>query len=277
MADQHLKVDERQFDRIVGALKHPSSDGGRLDNVLKLLRVLAIVGAGLWAVFGYLSYRQDWEELSLQREQLAVELATLSATNQRGQNALQELTLQKSADSRFRLDASLDVTEQREPVEDVGNYQADLSFSITSLTDKEFEVSYVVIEYFLGNVPQARSSERIIPVNLPPNIYNDPEHGPVRWSKLGDQAYYLGSSDWLKKGGSLPQGYEWSPSGGGTASLRSGESSSFTYNYLVSARADEWVGFVINLAVDGGRDSKNLWHIVRTRFLGHSSERVLVE
>lgn len=250
-----LRVDDAQLSRLLESLK-PRFD---LKDLASLIQVLALVVGGAWALYEFLSFRSEQNRLTLDQQRFAVQqqglsarMAELSLSLQKRQDELAGLQVGKAHESRYRLE-----TSARASVVQRGNasdeYWVQYTFNITNSSDQEFNVTYSVFEVFLGEIAAKFTKDlQIISVNSPPNLYVAPELGGVHWQRIYGRAHVYDRVPDQDLAFLKSAGYKPIQGGGGTRVLRAGESSKWEQDFLIHAKPDAWIGFVVNWGMDFG-------------------------
>lgn len=87
--------DKKQVAELVAALKKPRPSSMSLDNLLRFIQALAVIAAGCWVIFQYLSFQRHADTNTLEQQKLAVEQAhiTLKTKEEAEATALEQQKL----------------------------------------------------------------------------------------------------------------------------------------------------------------------------------------
>jgi hypothetical protein len=273
--------------------ERPSRFAGLADGILKLFQTIAIITVGIWTFYQYQEFSKKNNDLLIQSKQYELQQQKFLIQQQDLQRAQAELTLKldqerlasekvskqltqnelkKAQEDRITLtDLQLSVENDGKPFPDGSQmYNVELQAEVENSSSQEFEITYSVIEGFIGSIPRDRFTyPSIARINTPPNIFNYNPDTFVSWRKLLSDAFVYSSTkyqtDWISNMfGTAHRG------GGLVADLRERERSSLKYAYLIRAIPNDLVGFVINIGINGGQGGRDVWFFVKYHSLNQS-------
>lgn len=275
-----LKFDESQLKQILGTLASEKPKQWSISTALAALQFLAILGAAAWGLYEYLAFRKEHEALQLQKmqfereqqsvlkeqQQIALHMAKLSTISIEGKNRLQEIELRSKVNERIERTADdLTVVEIQEYDDGTRLYKLTLSAGVKNISDTPVEISWTVIEYFVGELPEGVPSKRsIFRIDPLPRLLREPAEDSI-WTRVGWDAHVLATTksdlEWLRN-------YEPEKGGGMTAHLAKEEESFFAYEYILRANPNELVGFTLNFAVSSEENDGGLaWYFSNFKLL----------
>lgn len=241
-----------------------------LDQLLKIVQLASILIAAAWALLQYFSFRKENQLFILAQQELSIEAAQIGLVAAEYSAEQASIDLNKSKNQRLSGEITFEV-ELKKELED-GRFLYDVLFglAVTNQSDREFEVSYEVTEYFLGALSEARERDLITPVNLP--TYRPSEQitfsshaGAIDWMRIGSQAFAYPAAK-----GEMQQklrDLEFSTSGTVTSVLGPGETSFGNRHYLVVGEPGQYVSFSTTFGVDRAISGSEVWRYGATEVL----------
>jgi len=262
-----LKIDAEQLDRL-----RPKTSGSTLEQILKVVQILAVVGAGFWTLYVFLSFGKRDAELSSQGQEVLKRVNEFELRQKTQYEQLQtELSISQQRLSLDQAKLALDVgkvslksgeqnllfsMQGRLGMEQVLTihklspggaypYEATLKGKFSNLSQAVMEISTIEIRAYVGSVTYGN------PISV---VRENPplEDGPIRWTEVSSVTYYC----MICTSKSAKEGYTKNKNGllgGATGVLKSGESNDFEEDYFVNGKGDDFVGFTINTVTDRGR------------------------
>lgn len=256
------------------------------DSIAKLVQVLAIVAAGVWGLYEYVSFRKEHDQLILaqsrfaveqqgilkDQQALAVEMAKIQVESERVRRQMAEVELASAKASRLALKNDLDVIFLGGAPDGFGEYRARLRLEVKNISKETLEVTFSVVEYFIGTLSRMEMARPyVVPINLPSATFRPEESGVVRWDRVGISTYSVGDSRFseyrevLSGAGIDPN--KTSGSGGAVGGLKPDEEAIFTGVYLVRAPRESWLAFSLAVGINGGGESGDLWVLKNFQYL----------
>ena len=229
-----LKVDDQQLASVLREIHRSPPPRFSFQQCLSLLQVVAILAAGLIAFHEYVSYRSKLAELELQ---------------------------QKTEERIIVRGDKLTVTEISRFDDGSRLYKAVLTLGLENGGESEFEITYTVIESFIGSMPEEVPHQSVVQINEPPDIFNAETTGCVQWEKISQYASQYKSSSHDMGSFFANNGYNKIDSGEGLcAHLRMSEKTCFKYTYMVRTQPENLLAFVVNIGIDGATSGPNAWY-----------------
>ena len=228
-------LNERQLHTILEAIsaKRPSS----VERVLQFLQILSLVCVAAWTLMQYLSYSRPDQKLKLQQE---------------------IFEFQETQEGRISglAQASIKPSEKKDLA------MVTLSLQLTNTSRNLVEVSWVLVQCYLGSISDAKNTGLMpLRVNQPPLAFIRPaEEGPVQWKDCGYVGFFYPGSEVEKR--LKESDYKFSSGGGGTKQLLPGDSSGLTDYYLVKRNPGQWIGLVVIVGLDRATEGKGLYHVL---------------
>lgn len=264
----------------------PSRQRWSVDSVLKLIQVFAIVGAALWALHEYTSFRREHDQLLLaqsrfaveqqdilkQQQALALDMAKVQLKSEQTREELTQVELSSARLPRLALTHNLEVSRTGRRTKELGEYRANLTVKVTNISKETLELTFSVVEYFVGTLALGEIEEPLIaPINSPSTMFDSEESGVVTWKRLDFSVDALEESNFTEYKEILSSvGIDLNRKKldtGLSGHLRPGETSLFKNLYFVRAPMDAFVGFTVTLGVNGGGKRGSLWTIENSQYL----------
>jgi hypothetical protein len=266
-ASMEHRINPTQLDRILFEIRKKKHGRINLHDIVQIIQMAALVAGGIWALFEFRTFKSENSRLTLEQQRFAVqqqeigkeqqklslEMAKVSLAYQEKQDALSGLALSKSKQKRREFNSDLTA----KPVSPAKNnvFCVDVEFKVTNTSDAEFVVTYSLIEIFIAEpVPMLRTNLDVITIPTPPaitdGVYNPKTAAGLKWKKLAGKAHvYQDGAVHLPPffSNAYPNPII---GGGGTLSLKAGESTTGSMTLLVKAHPDAWVGAVVKIGFD---------------------------
>ena len=206
---------------------------------LKTVKALAALNIttlafAAWTVWIYVSYGRTQQRLSTQQLELAV-----SEASQR----------------RIRISDDLDVGLSGQM------YEGDFQLKIENISPRRVEISWVVFEWYLGELKNPPRNNEALEINAPPKRERRiAEAGPLDWVFQGRHGFLLRDSDQIDYHAFAAKPY-FEKGGGPTKSLAPGDYAEYTMPLLVRAVPDRWLGVAAVFGIDGGKSRENIFWV----------------
>jgi len=182
-------IDELQLtDMTPGPRAGSASTGVFLENLSKLLQVLAIVVGGAWVLMDYFEFQKENKKLTLEQGKLA---NTTTALNQKSielNNKLSEININR------KIAQIIDVTSESSTVRlekhnnEQNVYRFDFTVRAKDISDSmTLFIPALVVEFFLGEIPtkSLMTSGTGFLLNAPQSWQTKSIIGDVHWLRLG--------------------------------------------------------------------------------------------
>jgi hypothetical protein len=217
------------------------------DSLVKLVQILAIVGAGFWSFIEYIDYKRDAAQVDLKKKIIENDQAEITRDTLRLERDLKGIAVE--AASQAPLEQSYELTIRPLKQGKVDLLEAHLRVRVTNRSDKLLTLPEGTLALFVGTL--AKSPEKDFAVRLNP----PPLRGPIAW-KLVDQKKYVAIQDsalaWLMTTIHLAE-----PGGLAYGRLQAGEVMDLDSVFIVNAADDSWFGYTTQFVVS--RDGKPKW------------------
>ncbi len=239
------RLDDRQFEALSALLTPPASRFWTLERLLTLLQTVALVCTACWALYVYLSYEREARRLELAQKRTESRLEGAG-----------RLKLETDKLSLLPLDKKH------------GLYQATLEYAVTNMSKSDLEVSLIWLRVFKGTAKE--SILEAAELNSPG------EDGIVTWRPVASTISLCPSgcsaSPPELRSMSSELSREAPTIGGATGRLKAGESSYGEHRFLIRAKEDEHLSFVLKIFVDQGKkDEAHAWQFEWQRYLREAS------
>lgn len=225
------------------------------DNILRIVQILALVGAAVWGLYIYISFEQHKQDLSLELLRSQNAQAELQA-------AIAELSIRKSNLEVERGSIELDSLSQKKvdpeqelslidlgPFGDNGDhlYSVDYRYSLTNRGSSRLEITYSTVEVYQAAV-SLEAGRGVFEVN------DIDVSGSIKWIHRLSRAYYY-TPKWRSDISFAIRGGPIKPElgGGATSGLDAGQASRGSLELLVVGKPSDWIGVSTNIGVDGGK------------------------
>jgi len=234
-----------------------------IDNAQKIVQVLAIVIAAVWALKEFYNFQDRTNALALELKKLNVEQAKLNAEQasiQREEKLLGQLqrinvvanqrTLRNPTDLKYGTELSIQLEQQKRFADGTYLYYVNPSLVVRNTSDESLEVSACTFQMFVGTLPSEPVRPREALVANPPPIGLLPAlPGEVVWSHLSLTARVLATTShrtnaraFLKQNQGMAEDDPKVGEGGCTGHIPAQGSWTYAEILLVRARPEDWVG-----------------------------------
>jgi hypothetical protein len=268
MPDYMIKFDKDQLKMIVMELSSLGNRPSLIDPILKLSQIVALIFAALWGLHDYFSFKKDYQTITLRQQEVALEHQNLLNQSAELQIRAQHTNVERSSIAleyakarKIDYKCDLKLTPISIPGSVSGgraNYDVKLRFSLKNASETKLEVSYHVVDGYIGRIDSSKGDEDfIIMEGFPPNLFNMSASGDTKWTLLRRDASVLAASrDVLAKDIYVQRQAisEFKSGGGVTGTWNPGEKTEFEYVYTVCAHPGDTIGFVINICFNKGID-----------------------
>jgi len=78
MPNSVVKFSDKQFDKVLTLFKKGAPSKFNLDMLFKLIQLLAVLAAGIWTIYTYVTYQRGQQSLSLQQQEISKEQQILT-------------------------------------------------------------------------------------------------------------------------------------------------------------------------------------------------------
>jgi hypothetical protein len=211
--------------------KDNSSAGKLFDRSVELIKLLAIIAAGLWTIYLYVSDQK-------RRDDLTLEQAKLQNTKFELDNELSIKKKQIRESGSFDLTVSLNSidTDERKPIRRV-----DFSYDFDNKGEIPLTVEKVIIEWYSGSLRPSSGRVPIVLQNAPPvSVLEDPNSsGPIQWTKVSTVACRYEGADESGIGMGV---YEFQQGGCGTDIYEPGYGSKNRTEALIIKKGVDFIG-----------------------------------
>jgi hypothetical protein len=255
-----------------------ASTGSFLENMSKLLSVLAIVVGGGWVLLDYFDFGKRNKELSNAQielanaqTQLSIQVTALTQLGTEINNKLNEVKLQHISQKRLDSDSESSVVRAETFEDGTALYRFQFNITVKNISETNILIPALVIEFFLGktDIVKNLSSDKAFLVNQPTSFMASPLPGSIQWSRLLVNAMRLDRVD-----DKIAREIEkFTPmSGGFCGELRPGESSHWNADFVIRARPEDMVGAVATYWAKGEGESYFLDTQTRTELLSEAED-----
>jgi hypothetical protein len=227
-----------------------AATGSFLENLSKLLQVLAIVGGGAWVLLDYFEFKKTNNELTNKQLELALKTAELSQSSTMLNNQLNQLKLTRTVQGRLEVGGDSSVVRSAKFPDDTFLYRLQITLKVKNISDSTVSVPAVVTEQFIGKTPVAAlKSEQAFLVNVPSSWLRTPTLGSVEWSRVVAVVQRVPDQidEEIEK---QIANFPLTP-GGLLGEIRSGELANWTASFVLKARSEDMVGAVATFWVQG--------------------------
>jgi hypothetical protein len=178
-------------------------------------------------------------------------------TTLKGQEAqLNSLKIREESQARVTGESKVEIKSSQ------GEFAtASFSIQIHNISKSDVEISWILLHWYIGKLNPGSASGNVWRINSPPDKYrgkSDP--GSVDWGEPIDYALFT------YPGWKIPPDYSTllrfagkARQGGATKTLKSGDSCSFSYDFVVPKSANSWIGFVASVGTDRGNGGEHLF------------------
>lgn len=204
-------------------------------NILDLLRTLALAGVGVSSLYMFFTF---------DRKKSEHELAVLTSSQLAPWHDVEISDLGP------------------EPGTGKRKFRVRYHWTLKNTGSSKNEVTYVIVRGYKATLPPL--DDNVVAINR----FN--EEGAIEWDAVFNKGWYYGPK-WSPEKKFLDvdgRKVVYSRGGGGVAVLDTGEDSDASVDLLVVADADDLIGFEMWIALNGGENADDVWHLSESRFLG---------
>ncbi len=235
--------------------------GSVLDNLSKLIQVLAIVIGGVWILNDYWEFKKQNNELTIQQQQLAIRTAELTQSSDQIDNKLNELKLSRTVEGRLAVTSSSSVMRSSRFEDNTSLYRFNVSLQGKNVSDSNINIPAMVIEFFVGAIPSGKlTSGKAYLINEPNSFQDSQTTGTVKWTKVADAVHRVANID-----GELQKIIKDFPvvNGGLIGTIAPSEESDWASNFVFRARHGDIAAAVITFWTKD--EKRNIRSFVETR------------
>lgn len=216
-----VKLDDDQLQRAVDALKPAAEASSRLQNLKLLVEMTALVAAGLWALFIYLTVQRAANQLTREQTKHRLE-ATIS------------------------IDPKAKITKLGPAGNGIWAFGVKYQYDISITSERNTPIAFVALEWFTGSPKQDPAHS--FRANLPTT------QGAITWTSRGVEVHTKPGFDAHLLTGPLTDAsrevYLEQESEGGVGEYEPGDSIKEERIFYIAAKPDEWVGFHLAIGVE---------------------------
>lgn len=218
-----LKLDDDQLRQTLDTLKP-----GGLQNLKLIVEMLALIGAGVWGLFIYLT----------------LERATNRLTVEQTKHKLEE---------RISIDPTIKIRGLNPSANGLYSWEITYKYDISITAEKDTPIVIVALEWFRGSLNQGAS--QFVRANLPKT------QGLVRWESRGIEVHSIPRKDVREVvaaviGSKTDRSRDvlaLEDSKGGVGTYEPGDIVRLERTFYVTAKPEEFVGFNLQIGVDRWR------------------------
>lgn len=225
----------------------------------------------VWTLWMYFAHGREQQTASLRQLQLAVrqtELASefagtrerLTVENLRLESEAASLAVGEAQEKGVRL--SFDVTIENADAK-AGLFEVDAALRVENMLRQRVEVSWVVFEWYAGEMKDRVAAGDIVQVNAPPKLERGiEERGPMKWTLRGRRGFYYRDSRVVDRTQLAAKPY-FQEGGGPTKSLAPRDEATHTMPLLLRPQKDRWIGVVAIVGINGGKSPQDVSWVSR--------------
>jgi len=285
VSGQKIVLDEKQVAEVLSAVRHTSPRSWNIDNIAKLIQLIAMLFAACWALYQFLAFEKE-------SKKLANELATLTYETQMSQTELRKRELQQSVllkdlelklgkfknereaheveyhtSYRFSKTAKLIAKKLRDLNKVYALFEITYDIDIKNESEVPFEISFWILDSYLSQISaeltNLDSKMVVSQFGAPANRWNpgSADHGAVDWERVNSWGAISAEAS-----GHIKSSWEHvSPEvpllrgGGGTGKWKPGESMSFSEKFLTRARKGSYFGVGANICFNRAEKDEDLY------------------
>ena len=205
--------------------------------LLKLLQVLALAIGGGWILYNFFSFESSFQKMIIEEKKLGISKCLAGRVKYNG--------------PRMKID------KLKEYGDGTQLFEVELSSELENISDKEFEISYAIISYYLGRLDSHKMNpDEIIKLNIMLDRLDSTEEEPITWKLIGLECFtpISPNNDYKSKvehhllSAKCEKPFNF---GGLTGDIYPGEKSHFSYQYFIRAKEGQYIGFVVSVGKNG--------------------------
>jgi hypothetical protein len=175
-----LRFDDDQFRQAVEKFKDTPRPRFQIADILSFVQIVAIICGGIWVLIEYASFREQHEQLTIREQELALEMARVTLELKGGERALQQIELDQSTTSQIQYPTRTLTVKHLANRSEKRLFEAMLTVEIENVSKSSFEVSYSIVQYFLGSPRESTQEDDVVAIQHPPGLFGESRVG--RWS-----------------------------------------------------------------------------------------------
>lgn len=252
-----FRFDDGQLEKLLLTLGKPKKPSWGLERMLLMTQLTAIILAGLWSLYIYLSYEREHHALTTRKEQINV------------------AALETSQETRLKFtNIDFNATVLQSFPDESTLYRIQLAVTAENIGQSPLEVSFSLLSVYLGTLSKELAPDSLANINPPPSLFGGSSQGDVIWRLLKCQGFRYGDSkheiDAYFSNAECDK-----PSVGGTltAILKSGEYSQLSTYWIIRARSDKLAAATLDVGVDGGKGKGNCKYLTKWIFLSGAEKQ----
>jgi hypothetical protein len=240
--------------------KHPRLTPQFWTSLLNVVQILGIIGSGAWALVSFLTFQNKQEEfrtrqMQLSNQQLEIqerEARALQDVQVRAKEAEFSYQIRDLQSGKMKVTHHLDIDCQKSD-----KYSGSFGYKIENFSKTDVEVSWTLMQRYLGILTMPKDQEAIVALNDPPiPMINDYPEGPINWKDQGYWGAYYDSTHATLSIAEFPQ-YKFHMYGQGTKYLRPGEYSEGEDNFVVFSKPGNYVAVVLSIEFNDKSGDRN--------------------
>jgi hypothetical protein len=184
-----LMVTRRQLSATISRLNRSragqASTGSFLENMSKLLQILAIVVGGAWVLTDYFEFSKSNKSLTNRQAELAITTATLTQSGLELNNKLADINVSRTTEGRLDVYSDSSVVQSAIFPDKTALYRFQVSVNAKNMSDGNVLIPAIVIEFFLGtNTIKDLKPGQAFLINQPGSWLDEVPPGSISWSRL---------------------------------------------------------------------------------------------
>ena len=225
----------------------------------KIVPILAALGGAGWVLYRFATFQRTHETLQLELDKLSFEREKVSSQTLADERSysleMARLNLRRMGrelanleDHPLREDASLKLRKLDTLPGGCARFSAVLNLVITNISQQPVDITFSVVRQYRGIIKKRRPGGAVFA-----RINGPLETGVVDWKLASEFAgFRMAANEDAPEQIQLDgQTFDLTPGGGLTGHLRPAEQRSFSFDYLIVDKSEAFVGFVIDVGVNG--------------------------
>jgi hypothetical protein len=243
MTFQQFPLTRRQFKAAISQLNRSRlakpSTGSALENISKLLQVVAIFVGGAWVLMDYLEFKKSNNELMLQQGRLAVTTAQITLD-------LNKLKLERSTEGRMEVAIDGSVVRSVRLEDGTFLHRYHVSLEAKNISESTVFIPAIVVEFFIGTMPkdELKPNEALY-INPPNGWLDEAVPGRISWTREGVYAHSQIESPIDDEVEKNIQAFPPLGAAGFAGNVQSGATTQIGLSFLIRSRPDAVAGAVI--------------------------------